>query len=176
MEWQLGYSNTSVHTLLIPRNNEFYCSLYSSCENVIPESDDLLCLRCECNYESRNTALIAVSIYLYSGNYYCLTLAIFHSIRACGRSFVISSDKMADQRSRKKYVPRQAQKDPETVTNNDEDTRSEFTLNDWDEGCDSLHFSLVAARSQEMELYKVDSYVHGHHVFRGATTRRTASL
>jgi len=29
------------------------------------------------------------------------------------------------------------------------------------------HFSLVAARSQKMETYEVDSCVCGHHVFRG---------
>jgi len=29
------------------------------------------------------------------------------------------------------------------------------------------HFSLVAARLQKMEVYEVDSCVHGHHVFRG---------
>ena len=37
--------------------------------------------------------------------------------------FFISSDKMADHRPRKVYTPRQAQKDPETVTNEDEDIR-----------------------------------------------------
>ena len=31
--------------------------------------------------------------------------------------FFISSDRMADQKPRNEYVPRQAQKDPETVTN-----------------------------------------------------------
>jgi len=49
----------------------------------------------------------------------------------------ISSDKMADHRPRKVYTPRQAQKDPETVTNEDEDIRRQFTLNDWDEWFDS---------------------------------------
>ena len=39
----------------------------------------------------------------------------------------ISSDKMADQRSRKEYVPRQAHKDPESITNDDEGTRREMT-------------------------------------------------
>jgi len=29
-----------------------------------------------------------------------------------------------------------------------------------------LHFSLVAARSQKMETYEVESCVHGHHVRR----------
>ena len=29
------------------------------------------------------------------------------------------------------------------------------------------HFSLVAARSQKMEMYEVGSCVHGHHVFQG---------
>ena len=29
------------------------------------------------------------------------------------------------------------------------------------------HFSLVAARSQKMEMYEADSCVFGHHVFRG---------
>jgi len=32
------------------------------------------------------------------------------------------------------------------------------------------HFSLVAARSQKMETYKVDSCVRGHHVFRSIWT------
>ena len=45
---------------------------------------------------------------------------------------------MADQRPWKEYVPRQAQKDPETITNDDEGTRREFTPNDWDEWFDSL--------------------------------------
>jgi len=47
---------------------------------------------------------------------------------------VISSDKMADQRLRKEYVPRQAQKDLETVTN----AMMNFTPNDWDEWFDIL--------------------------------------
>ena len=32
---------------------------------------------------------------------------------------------------RKEYVPRQAQEDPETITNDDEDNRREFTLTDY---------------------------------------------
>ena len=42
--------------------------------------------------------------------------------------FVISSDKMVDQRPRKEYVPQQVQKGPER----------EFTLNDWDEWFDEF--------------------------------------
>jgi len=34
--------------------------------------------------------------------------------------FLSSSDKIADQRPRKEYVPRKVQQDPETVTNDDE--------------------------------------------------------
>ena len=45
--------------------------------------------------------------------------------------FFLSSDKMAGQRRRKEYVPRQAQEDPETITNNDEDNRREFTLTNY---------------------------------------------
>ena len=33
----------------------------STCESTVPESDETLCLRCECRYESRNVALVAVS-------------------------------------------------------------------------------------------------------------------
>jgi len=34
-------------------------------------------------------------------------------------------------------MPREAQKDPETITNNNEDARKEFTLNAWDEWFES---------------------------------------
>ena len=40
----------------------WHCSTCSTCENVLPESNDVLCLRCECKFESRNSALIAVSL------------------------------------------------------------------------------------------------------------------
>jgi len=45
--------------------------------------------------------------------------------------FFLFSDKMTSQRRRKEYVPRQAQEDPETITNDDEDSRREFTLTDY---------------------------------------------
>jgi len=66
----------------------------------------------------------------YSGNYYCLTSAISRSIRACGSTFFISADKMANQMAKKEYVC--AKTGSETVTN-DNDTRREFILNGWDE-------------------------------------------
>ena len=148
---------------------DLYCSLCSSCENVIPESDDLLCLRCECNYESRNTALIAVSIYMYSGNYYCLTSAISHSIRACGRSFCNFLWQNGQGLGKSSLLVSSSL----LVTVSGSFWAclgTYFSLNDWDEWFDSSRFSLVAARSQEMETYEVDSCVHGHRVFQGAMT------
>ncbi|CAI8045700.1 hypothetical protein GBAR_LOCUS25275, partial [Geodia barretti] len=42
--------------------SHFYCIFDSSfCENILPVADDVLCLRCTCAYESRNSILIAVS-------------------------------------------------------------------------------------------------------------------
>lgn len=34
-----------------------------TCESTVPESDETLCLRCECRYESRNVALVAIIVY-----------------------------------------------------------------------------------------------------------------
>ena len=48
----------------------------------------------------------------------------------------------------KEYVPRQAQKDPEAVTNDDKDTRGEFTLNDWDEWFDSSLECLITTANE----------------------------
>ena len=66
--------------------------------------------RLEREVEDRNHRLSRLEVASNNGNY--LTSAISRSIRARGRPFLISSDKMADQRPRKEYVPRQAQKDP----------------------------------------------------------------
>lgn len=60
-----------------------------------------------------------------------LTLGIPIQLEHMAGHFFTSSDIMADHRSRKEYMPRQAQKGPETVTNEDEDIRRQFTLNEW---------------------------------------------
>ncbi|CAI8045699.1 Proton-transporting V-type ATPase complex assembly regulator TMEM9 [Geodia barretti] len=35
------------------------------CENILPVADDVLCLRCTCAYESRNSILIAVIVIIF---------------------------------------------------------------------------------------------------------------
>jgi hypothetical protein len=51
--------NTTVWMVVVNDPSECFC------ENILPVADDVLCLRCTCAYESRNSILIAVIVIIF---------------------------------------------------------------------------------------------------------------